>query len=307
MVRVYALLLMLVLGFVVSCEKSAESSPGDREASSKASTQQVFQVNGLVIAVKPREKTVEIKHEEIPGYMPAMTMPFDVRDTNELTGLQPGQRVSFRLLATDTEAWIDQVQKLGDATNSIPTNSFVRLARDVEPLQIGDALPDYRLVDQFGEQIRTSQFKGRALAITFLFTRCPYPTFCPLMANHFEEVQQLFIKMSNAPTNWHLLTISFDPDFDKPEVLKGYAETHHYDPAHWTFATGDLVDITAIGEQVGLTFWHDTNGSISHNLRTVVIDAGGRVQKIFEGNAWTVAELAEEMVKGAGVVSTAKR
>src|SRR6516165_10206908 len=112
MVRIYALLLMLVLGFAVSCEKSAESSPGGREVSSKTSTQQVFQVKGLVVAVKPREKTVEIKHEEIPGYMPAMTMPFDVRDTNELAGLQPGQRVSFRLLATDTDGWIDHIQSL---------------------------------------------------------------------------------------------------------------------------------------------------------------------------------------------------
>jgi protein SCO1/2 len=302
-----ALLLMVVAGFTVSCDKPAESAPATHIASAKASTQQVFQVKGMVIAVKPREKTVEIKHEEIPGYMPAMTMPFDVRDTNELSGLQPGQRVSFRLLATDTEAWIDQVQKLGEPTNSIPKNSSVRLARNVEPLQIGDALPDYHFVNELGQEIHTAQFKGQALALTFLFTRCPYPTFCPLMANHFEEVQRLFLKMSNAPTNWHLLTISFDPDFDKPEVLKGYAETHHYDPAHWSFATGDLADITAIGEQVGLTFWHDTDGSISHNLRTVVIDAGGRVQKIFEGNAWTVAELAEEMVKGAGVVSTVKR
>jgi protein SCO1/2 len=122
------------------------------------------------------------------------------------------------------------------------------------------------------------------------------------MANHFEELQKLFLKMGNAPTNWHLLTISFDPEFDKPEVLKSYAEMHHYDPAHWTFATGDLEDVTAIGEQVGLAFWHDGNGSISHNLRTVIIDAGGRVQKIFEGNAWTVAELAEEMAKAATTV-----
>src|SRR5215471_6956974 len=192
MMRLCALLMILVLGFVVSCERSPESSPAG-QASAKTSTQQVFQVKGLVIAVKPREKTVEIKHEEIPGYMPAMTMPFDVRDTNELAGLEPGQRVSFRLLATDTEAWIDQVHKLGEATNSIPTNSSVRLARNVEALQVGDALPDYRFVDQFGKQIHTSQFQGQTLAITFLFTRCPYPTFCPLMANHFEEVQQLFL------------------------------------------------------------------------------------------------------------------
>src|SRR5689334_7885967 len=93
-----ALVLMLVAGLTVSCDKSAGSSSAGNTPSAKAATQQVFQVKGLVIAVKPREKTVEIKHEEIPGYMPAMTMPFDVRDTNELTGLQPGQRVEFRLL-----------------------------------------------------------------------------------------------------------------------------------------------------------------------------------------------------------------
>jgi len=297
-----ALFLMCVVGLTVSCERSAGSSPASNTLSAKASTQQVFQVKGLVVAVKPREKTVEIKHEEIPGYMPAMTMPFDVRDTNELSGLQPGQRVEFRLLAGDTEAWIDQIRKVGEATNSIPSNSVVRLARNVEPLQLGDALPDYRFLNQLNREIHTSQFKGQALAITFLFTRCPYPTFCPLMANHFEELQKLFLKMGNAPTNWHLLTISFDPEFDKPEVLKSYAEMHHYDPAHWTFATGDLEDVTAIGEQVGLAFWHDGNGSISHNLRTVIIDAEGRVQKIFEGNAWTVAELAEEMAKAATTV-----
>jgi protein SCO1/2 len=297
MLRLCALLSLLL---AVSCERLSESTSSSSAASPKSSTQQVFQVKGLVIAVKPREKTVEIKHEEIPGYMPAMTMPFDVKDTNEMTGLQTGQRVSFRLLVTDTEGWIDQIQKLGEATNSVPTNSSARLARNVEPLKIGDALPDYRFVNQLGQEIHASQFKDRALAITFLFTRCPYPTFCPLMANHFEEVQQKFLKTGNAPTNWHLLTISFDPEFDKPEVLKGYAEMHHYDPVHWTFATGDLVDITAIGEQFGLAFWHDTNGSISHNLRTVVIDAAGRVAKVYEGNAWTTDELAAEMVKAAG-------
>ncbi|HTL55344.1 MAG TPA: SCO family protein [Candidatus Limnocylindrales bacterium] len=296
MVRLFALLLLVALGLTVSCEKRPESPTTDN----RASTQQVFQVKGLVVAVKPREKAVEIKHEEIPGYMPAMTMPFDVKDTNALAELEPGQRVSFRLLVTDTEGWIDHIQKLGEATNTLPTAGPVRLARNVDPLQGGDLLPDYRLVNQFGEEIHTSQFKGRALAITFLFTRCPYPTFCPLVANHFEEVQKKLLELTQAGTNWHLLTISFDPEFDKPEVLKVYAQSHHYDPKHWTFATGDLVDITAIGEQFGLAFWQDQNGSISHNLRTVVIDATGRVQKVFEGNTWTADELASEMVKAGG-------
>jgi protein SCO1/2 len=106
--------------------------------------------------------------------------------------------------------------------------------------------------------------------------------------------------MPNAPTNWHLLTISFDPEFDKPEVLKGYARMFKYEPEHWTFATGELIGITAIGEQFGLAFWHDETGSISHNLRTVVVDAAGKVQKIFQGNQWTSAELVAEMVQAAG-------
>ena len=297
MVRWYPLLLIVTIGLTTSCEKASESAPASVAAQS--STQQVFQVKGLVIAVKPREKTVEIKHEAVPGYMPAMTMPFDVKDTNELAGLQPGQRVSFRLLVTDTEGWIDHIEKLGDATNSIPANSSIRLARDVEPLQLGDVLPEYHFIDQAGRPIRTSQFKGQALALTFLFTRCPYPTFCPLMSNHFEEVQQKLAARANGPTNWHLLTISFDPDFDKPEVLKAYAESHHYDPARWSFATGELIDITAIGEQFGLAFWKDQNGSISHNLRTIVLDGAQRVQKVFEGNSWTSDQLAEEMLKAA--------
>jgi protein SCO1/2 len=297
MVRFSALLLLVASGLLVSCEKMSQSATAASGISTNRSSQQVFQAKGVVISVKPNEKTVEIKHEEIAGYMPAMTMPFDVRDTNELSGLQPGQRVSFRLLVTDTEGWIDHIQKIGEATNNPSANAPVRLARDVEPLQSGDVLPDYRFVNQFGEPFHTAQFKGRALAITFLFTRCPYPTFCPLMSNHFEQVQNKLVALPQDGTNWHLLTISFDPEFDKPEVLKAYAQMHHYDPGHWTFATGELADVTALGEQFGLAFWHDQNGSISHNLRTIVIDASGRVQKVFEGNTWTAEELAAELVK----------
>jgi protein SCO1/2 len=119
------------------------------------------------------------------------------------------------------------------------------------------------------------------------------------MSTSFEEVQQKMLGNSAGPTNWHLLTISFDPEFDKPAILKSYAERYKYDPAHWTFATGELIDITAIAEQFGLTFWHDETGSLSHNLRTAVIDATGRVQKIYTGNKWTSDELASELQAAA--------
>src|ERR1044071_1093230 len=127
----------------------------------------------------------------------------------------------------------------------------------VQPLGLGELLPEYHFTNQLGQPFSTAQFKGRALAITFLFTRCPFPTFCPRMVNQFAEAQQKLLAMSPEPANWHLLTISFDPEFDTPPVLKTYAQSHHYEPSRWTFATGELSDIEAFGEQFGLTFWPD--------------------------------------------------
>jgi protein SCO1/2 len=299
--RALSIPILLLLLATSGCRKSSDSGlpiyTGTQLQTN--SPRQMFQVKGLVLEVKPREKSVTIKHEEIPGYMPGMTMPFDVRDTNELAGLEAGDPVSFRLTVTDTEGWIDQIRKTGAKTNLLPTSGPFRRVRDVEPLNEGDLLPEYHFTNQLGHAFTTTEFKGQALAIEFLFTRCPLPNFCPRMANNFEAAQNSLRAMTNAPVRWHLLTLSFDPEFDTPPVLKAYAENHHYDPARWTFATGDLMDITAIGEQFGLTFWHDETGSLSHNVRTVVIDASGRVQKILIGNQWTPGELVVEMMKAA--------
>src|SRR6266404_5292471 len=294
---------LAALLLLAACGRSPGTDPRSPASVSPSTNQQVFRVKGVVIALKPKEKSVEIKHEAIPGYMPAMTMPFDVKDANELAGLQPGDSVSFRMLVTGAEGWIDQIRKLAPpATNSPPTTGPFRLVREVESHTVGVPLPEYHFANQFGQPISTTQFQGQALAITFLFTRCPFPTFCPLMANHFADAQKKLLATPNAPTNWHLLTISFDPDFDKPAILKAYAERYKYDPAHWSFATGALIDITALAEQVGLIFSHDETGNISHNLRTVVVDASGSVRKIFSGNQWSSSELVQEMLNAAGAV-----
>jgi protein SCO1/2 len=283
--------LLLSCGCRPTSVDSKPSSDADR---------QVFQVKGVIVELEADGKTLKIKHEDIPGYMGAMTMPFEVKDTNELAGLAAGDSVAFRMIVTDTDGWIEQIRKLNQSTTNVPPKqAAVRLARDVEPLEEGDLLPDYQLINQDGQSISTSQFKGKALAITFLFTRCPFPTYCPLMSRNFAEVQSKLLAKSDGPTNWHLLTISFDPEFDKPEVLKGYAKVYGYDPSCWTFATGELTDVTAIAEQLGLSFWREDSGMISHNLRTAIIDTSGRLQKMYVGNQWTSGELVEEMVKAA--------
>lgn len=294
-------LLVWIMGVLVlaSCKRSPEAAAPVSQTAAPTTNQRVFQVKGVVKAIKPAEKEIDIKHEAIPDYMPSMTMPFDVKDTNELAGLVPEQPISFRLTVTDTEGWVDRIKALGPPARTSSNSSPAQPIHMVQPLQTGEPLPDYRLTNQLGQVINTAQFKGHALAITFLFTRCPFPTFCPRLANDFADTQQKMLALQNGPTNWHLLTISFDPDFDRPEVLKSYGEAHNYDPVHWTFATGALADVSSLGDLFGLVFWRDSTGSISHNMRIAVIDASGRFQKLFEGKDWTSNDLVAEMVKAA--------
>ncbi|HWQ91259.1 MAG TPA: SCO family protein, partial [Clostridia bacterium] len=131
----------------------------------------------------------------------------------------------------------------------------------------------------------------------FIFTRCQYPTFCLRMSNNFAAARDTLKGITNAPANWILLSITMDPGFDTPAVLKRYGETYHYEPANWTFATGSLADISEMGDRFGLIFWREDRGNISHNLRTVVIDPAGRVSKIFDGNNWKPEELVQEILR----------
>jgi protein SCO1/2 len=260
-----------------------------------------FQVRGVVREINPGEKTVSIRHEAIPGFMPAMTMPFAIKDTNELTGLTPGDSVSFLILVTPKDGWIEHLQKLPAALDTnIPTTGPFRLVRDVDPLGVGDPLPDYGFTNELGQPVRLSSFRGQALAITFIFTRCPYPAFCPRMSAWFHDTLDLLARDPQAPTNFHFLTVSFDPEYDTPDQLKLYAQAHHYDPQHWSFLTGELINITALADEFGMKFWHE-GGGMNHNLRTAVVDAHGRVQTVLSGNTWTAGALAAEMVKAAKV------
>ena len=306
MLRLVALCSFPLLVLTASCgKKPPGATPPSSRTALAQTNRQIFQVKGVVIELKPEEKTAKIKHEEIPGYMAAMTMPFEVKDTNELNGLEAGDSVFFQMVVTDTDGWIEQLKKQGAPQKAnLPTTGPFRLVREVEPLNVGDLLPEYRFTNQLGQAVSTHQFQGRALAVTFIYTRCPYPTFCPRTTSNFEEAQKKLLSLPNTPTNWHLLTISFDPEWDTPVRLKSYAERFHHNPDYWSFATGELIDVTAIAEQFGMLFWHEGEGAgISHNLRTVVIDACGRVQKIIRENKWTSDELVAEMVKAASVTN----
>ena len=294
-----ALAMVSMIGGLVSCgEKSPGQNPAPDARNGQSSTQ-IFSVKGVVKELKPDGKTAVVQHEEIPNYMPAMTMPFEVKNTNELTGLRPGDEVSFRLFVTEKEGWIDRITKLGstNVAEPPPAETFRRV-RTVDPLNVGDPMPDYPFTNELGEAIHLGQFKGQALGLTFIYTRCPFPNFCPRMSSNFADAYKKLSALPDAPGNWRLLSISFDPEHDTPALLKSYAKRYDYGTNHWSFATGALIDIDAITEQFGLIFPREGVG-FNHNLRTVVVDAQGRVQKVFTGNEWKVDDFVEEMVKAA--------
>jgi protein SCO1 len=259
---------------------------------------QTFAAKGIVKELEPDGRTVVISHEAITNYMPAMTMPFEARDTNELHGLSAGDSITFHLVVTPTHGWIEDITRLGSSPAKPPPVGPIRFSRALAPLDEGDLLPDYQFTNELGQAVRLSQFRGRVLAFTFFFTSCPFPDFCPRMTSNFAETQKRLSGMTNAPAQWQLLSISFDPANDTPQRLRSYAEAAHYDPGHWSFLTGDETQIGGLTDQMGENYWHE-GASVGHNLRTVVVDSKGRIRKIFAGNKWTVDDLVQEMVEAS--------
>ncbi|MBK9137983.1 MAG: SCO family protein [Verrucomicrobia bacterium] len=290
------LLLAVCLAVVAAGCRTRNTGP-----SQAADAVRVFEVKGVVREL-PGGDTVRIRHEEIPGYMAAMTMPFTVKDPAELAGIQVGDTVTFRMTVTPDDGWIDQIRVLERARpeDVRPQIEGVRITRLVEELKVGDPLPNYQFTNELRQPVNLADFRGQALGLTFIYTRCPYPTFCPRQSQQFAEACARLKAMPDAPENWHLLSLSFDPAYDTPSVLRAYGQRHNYDPRRWNFLTGAMIDIDAITEQFGTIFARDGEGW-SHNVRTVVIDAAGRVQRIFVGVEWTTDEFVAEMIKAARV------
>jgi protein SCO1 len=257
-----------------------------------ARTQSVkeFSVRGVVKSVEPENKTVRITHEEIPGYMPAMTMPLAVKEAAILNGLQSGDAVKFRLIVTEDDSWISKIEK--DHFKEELESDFSARAqagsRESERLQAGERVSDFVLTDQNGRATRLSDFKGKAVILTFVYTRCPLPNFCPLMSKNFAGLQSRL--GAEFPDRFQLISVSIDPKFDTPEVLKSYSGVWSKDEKTWSFLTGTPDEIENVGALFGL-FHEPTGGLINHDLRTALIGPDGKLVHIWKSNVWTPYEV----------------
>jgi protein SCO1/2 len=197
---------------------------------------------------------------------------------------------------TTNESWVARIVKTGSVT--LPTLS----ASSDSPVPVSNfSEPKYELLhfkftNELGQPVSLGDFHGQALAITFFYTRCPVLDFCPRLSKNFQSASQKLEAQPNAPTNWHFLSITFDPEFDSPKALKAYGQFYQYDPAHWSFLTGPTDKIRELGKRVGMTM-QNRDGVINHNFRTLIIDASGRLQMIFPTSGDLSDEIVAEIIK----------
>lgn len=278
--RPYAFLSFGLLIFLISAGCS-------RQAPAKT-----YPLEGQVIAVDPAAHTLTIAHQDVPGLMKGMTMPFVVGEDSTwvFKAIAPGDEVHATLVLSDHPELRDvnftkhsEFAGQGESSMHIP--------------QVGEQVPDIKLVNQSGHAIQLRQFEGKPLLLTFIYTRCPFPDYCPRMSSNFAQVLQDLQKNPQAFPQTQLLSISFDNKDDTPAVLRKYGEAYvgHVDPKfqHWQFASGSTEQIRKAAEFFGLTY-NKQNGQIIHSLSTVLIDKDGKVLKVYFGNSWKPEDVAAE-------------
>ena len=264
----------------------------------RARAAESYSVTGVVLKVDKAKKTFTASCKEIPGYMDAMVMPYSVRNSRELEGLGPGIMVEFKLVVDKESSHAEAVRIRGyDSLEQDPlTARRLRLLNahsdspEPEPLAAGQQVPDFALLDQNGQHVALSQFAGKVVAITFIYTRCALPNFCFRLSNNFGRLQKRF--SDRMGQDLVLLSISFDPVHDTPEVLAHYGSIWNADPKGWRLLTGDLSEVQMVSREFGMNFWLD-EGLMTHSLHTIVIDRSGKLVSNLEGNEFTADQLGD--------------
>jgi protein SCO1/2 len=274
------------------------AAPGAGDQNTKS-----YSARGVVEKIAPDHRQVTIHHEAIPGYMMEMTMDFPVQNTNELNGVAPGDKITFTLVVGESSEWVGHIHRIGHSadmmTNGMSMPMDMPHGMMLPELKPGDLLPDYTLMTESGRPIHISAFRGQALAFTFFFTRCPLPDYCPRMNENFAETRKILLADANAPANWQFLSISFDPGFDQPTVLSNYADVYRGDNSdRWLFAAAPTNVLADAALRLDLMITRQGD-SLSHNLRTVVLDTQGRIYQQFDGNRWTPQQLADAITQAA--------
>lgn len=247
---------------------------------------------GQVLAVHTSQQLITVKHQDVVGFMPGMTMSFKVKEPRELEGRQPGDLISATLVVEDSLGYLAGITKTGESP--LPPGEPALPLTTIEP---GAEVPDTELTDQEGQSRRISGWRGKTIAITFVYTRCPLPDFCPRMDRYFKAAQETLQSDAALAARAHLLSVSFDPDYDTPEIMAAHARRIGADPATWSYLTGERTAVDRLAAAFGVSVIREDQPmqEIVHNLRTAVIDSSGRLVTVLNGTDWTPEELVSAL------------
>ncbi len=289
-----AILALIGLGLCLlstGCQNEATPSPNAKR----------FDLSGKVVSVEPAKHIITVAHEEIKDYMPSMTMPFAVKGGDWVFGVvKPGDRIAAAYVVDGTDSWLEEVviTQEGSAESTSATGTALP--------KPGDEVPNYRLVNQDGDAIRIHDYKGKALLLTFIFTRCQDPNQCTLMSGNFANIHQELQKQADGRNKTHLLSITFDPEYDTPKVLRSYGSAYTGKYAdetfdHWEFASGSADEVKTIAQYFGMRYHKDEAGKeqMVHTLATALIGPDSKLVKIYRGNEWTPEEVLADLKSAA--------
>jgi protein SCO1/2 len=275
-----------VCGFVLQCAAWSTGCTRSRE----------YEIRGQVLAIDVARRVITVKHEDIRGFMPGMTMPFRVRERALVDGRTPGELIRATLVIETSDTYLKAIERIGSAplVDALPVR--------VDPVEPGNVVPDVNLVDDTGRPRRLADWRGHVVAVTFIYTRCPFPDFCPRLDQQFAEVQRAISEDDGLRRRVRLLSVSFDTAFDTPAVLAAHARKVGANPASWSFATGDSTEIATFAARLGVSVVRNSPSpsDIVHNMRTAVIDGDGRLVKIVNGAEWTTSDLVAELRRASG-------
>lgn len=288
---------LAVFMFLGGCRSTQE--PGGGTATGQQTAVKHYNVRGVVISSDAKAGQVVVDTQAIPGYMPAMTMPYTLRQPNVATELHTGDTITAVLTPTDNADYLDQIDVIAQAQPDYkPAVTF----NDLEP---GETIPDFEFRNQSDRMIHLAQFKGKVLLLTFIYTRCPLPNFCVRMSRNFATIDKTLEKDPALYAKTHLLSVSFDPAYDTPKVLRSYggAYTGNYSKetfAHWDFAAPTEKELPKVLHFFDIGATPEQNQTITHSLSTVVIAPGGKLYKWYPGNNWTPEQVLQDVQKLAG-------
>jgi protein SCO1 len=250
-----------------------------------------YPVRGMVVGIDAGKQTVLVSHRDIPEYMRAMVMPFQVRKPTDLEGLYPGAQVEFELVSRKSGSYIRRLHHLG-ITGAVIQDQGDRIVLPPNPdkVSIGAAMPDFTLTDQLNHKVRLSDFRGKVIAVDFIYTRCPLPDVCPRLSANFARLQSRF--GDRIGKDLQLLSITIDPQYDTAQVLLGYAKIWNAKPAGWRFLTGPEAEIEIVARRFGMNYWPE-DGLITHTSQTGVIARDGRLAAQVDGSSFTPGQLGD--------------